>query len=611
MFCSKCGNQLSDDAEFCKQCGEVVKKNSQSQIMKKKSDRSRKKIVIAVTALLVSICIICISVVQVTNIPKQVDIWGQYINKLIVIKSDGKYGLMDYAGNFVEPCIYDEITDLEKKPQGKRGNYWIDLTASREIDEYKYVADSIAVYQGQEKGISFVAYIGGDKFFFENEVPDSRKLMELQDSKMNALSVVKYNYFKYECVHDGNGLFPVAKEDSEGNAKWGYIDSKGEEVIPLVYDSASFFREGLAVVAKEDSEGNAKRGYIDSKGEEVIPLIYDNTVGGFQEGIAAVTKEDSEGNRNWGYINKEGEEVIPFVYSNIGIEGFQEGIAAVAKEDSEGNAKWGYINKEGVEVIPFVYDEAEGFQEGLAAVVKEDSEGNAKWGYINNKGEEVIPFVYDEAEGFQEGLAAVAKGIGEGNIKWGYVNSKGEEVTPLVYDLATDFQKGLAVVAKEGSEENIKWGFIDSNGEEVISCIFDALCLGSAIFEDYIYHYYCDNEPYYFSMMTREGDDEKNCITNYIVCNWPIISEDENTEYIGCLRQAKLDKNKRCIAIANPKGDIIVEMNTELDKCNQYYEKAITNYEKGETEKAIKFLKKAKELQPSNPYFEQLLEEWR
>ena len=62
----------------------------------------------------------------------------------------------------------------------------------------------------------------------------------------------------------------IAKFIKKG--KYGYrLKSTGEVVIPLKYDYAVSFCEGLAVV-----QLNGRRGYIDKTGNEVIPLEYDD-----------------------------------------------------------------------------------------------------------------------------------------------------------------------------------------------------------------------------------------------------------------------------------------------------------------------------------------------
>ena len=79
------------------------------------------------------------------------------------------------------------------------------------------------------------------------------------------------------------------------NSKYGFIDKTGKEVIPLKYDNAFDFSEGLALVWL-----NEKCGYIDKTGKEVIPIKYYNA-DSFSEGLASVRL-----NGKWGYIDKTG-----------------------------------------------------------------------------------------------------------------------------------------------------------------------------------------------------------------------------------------------------------------------------------------------------------------
>lgn len=53
--------------------------------------------------------------------------------------------------------------------------------------------------------------------------------------------------------------------------KYGFIDKTGKEVIPLMFDDADSFFEGLACVTIK-----GKSGFIDKTGKEIIPLTYDS-----------------------------------------------------------------------------------------------------------------------------------------------------------------------------------------------------------------------------------------------------------------------------------------------------------------------------------------------
>ena len=249
------------------------------------------------------------------------------------------------------------------------------------------------------------------------------------------------------CEYDGyprefsEGLAPVDK-----NGKWGFINTKGEIVIPFEYDSADSFSEGLAAVKKND-----KWGFINTKGDLVTPCEYDYT-GKFSEGLAGVVK-----NYKYGFINTKGDLVIPCEYDGYPLE-FSEGLAPAGK-----NGKDGFINTNGEIVIPFEYDLALGFSDGLAPVEKND-----KWGFINTKGDLVIPCEYDGAGSFSEELASVFK-----DGKWRIINTNGEVEGTIDgdYEFVYDFSEGMACVSPS---KHGKWGFINTKGELVIPCEYES-----------------------------------------------------------------------------------------------------------------------------------------
>ena len=65
---------------------------------------------------------------------------------------------------------------------------------------------------------------------------------------------------------------------------------------------------------------------------DIIPLKYDYAKE-FNDGLGAVKVGDK-----WGYIDKTGKEVIPFIYEDA--DYFSENLAAVKKD-----GKWGFIKK--------------------------------------------------------------------------------------------------------------------------------------------------------------------------------------------------------------------------------------------------------------------------
>ncbi|WP_127505941.1 WG repeat-containing protein [Paenibacillus humicus] len=129
-------------------------------------------------------------------------------------------------------------------------------------------------------------------------------------------------------------------------------------------------------------------GYIDQYGNEAIPLQYQEAKD-FSEGLAAV----KGCNDRWGFIDSTGRTVIPFEFDEVfesyipGYEGFIEGTVVVKKE-----GKWGTINQEGATVIPFEFDDVLKFYvEGAIVFKKDDS-----WGAVTQSGEIIVPFLYPE-----------------------------------------------------------------------------------------------------------------------------------------------------------------------------------------------------------------------
>ena len=182
--------------------------------------------------------------------------------------------------------------------------------------------------------------------------------------------------FNAEVVYGGkissNNLIPIEKYE-----KTGFINTKGEEVIPFKFDSAKdFSSNGLAVV-----EIDSKYGYINERGEEVIPCKFDNADNFSSNGLAVVEVDGKEG-----YINEQGEEVIPckFYLAN---KFSSNGLAVVEVDD-----KYGYINEQGEEVIPCKFERADDFSSNGYAVVTVDG----KYGVINIKGEYIIPCEYSQ-----------------------------------------------------------------------------------------------------------------------------------------------------------------------------------------------------------------------
>ncbi len=296
----------------------------------------------------------------------------------------------------------------------------------------------------------------------------------------------------------GAGLFAVYKD-----GKSGFIDTTGKIVIPLQFDSANGFSEGLALVTLK-----GKKFFIDTAGRTVFEARFD-IIRDFSEGLAAVNIGEKRianiglisDPGKWGYIDKTGKLVIPMKFTHA--ESFSEGFAAVTEGD-----KGEFIDHDAKPVFNVPLDVTLGFREGIAGVLYHGSvayydrtgkkispplgygpeshsfseglvpvEIKGKSGYMDRTGKLVIEAQFEDAEDFSEGLAPVKvrsdettwcppeeSGSRKGfTMKWGYIDKTGKIVIPPQYESADAFSEGLAAI--NNCDQAF---FIDKTGKKVV-----------------------------------------------------------------------------------------------------------------------------------------------
>lgn len=275
-----------------------------------------------------------------------------------------------------------------------------------------------------------------------------------------------------------DGLMIVKK-----NGKYGYLNTKLEEVIPCQFEEARPFDDGLAAVKKDKMWG-----FIDKKGENVIPFGY-KRVCSFSFGLAAVVGDQD----SIGFIDKFGIIAIPFQFDNAGQPAFMEdGRCAVKKNGvgvfinkkgeiignlSEGDAEpqWSMptsfqtadasFAKTSYQLAETPYDDAWPFVDGYSIVMKK--EGNEKrFGVVSIKGKEVVPCSYDQISGPFRG--PVSYFIIKKSTGYGAYDVDGKEILPCEYQSIGKEGSQLIMIEKDG-----KKGFADASGKVVIPCQFE------------------------------------------------------------------------------------------------------------------------------------------
>ena len=389
--------------------------------------------------------------VSVKNTDDEVDFEHQPSKGILIIKADLDCRVFNY-GEEIGIAKAGEYTKFEL-PLGDNELKYVGLESDEDCYE-----ELVVINENYQKSVSVALF---DKYNAcrakeeaerkaREEAERQAYLLGLPDDEFKRFE--KNGKYGFKVASMGEIIIPLkydfAAPFSEGlasvklNGKWGFIDKTGKEVIPLKYDAAGDFSEGLVDV-RLNGILNGKFSFIDKTGKEAIPLKYDDA-GSFSEGLAVVRIGSRYGGK-YGYIDKTGKEVIPLKYDDAC--GFSEGLANVKL-----NGRYGFIDKTSKEVIPLKYDAAGNFSDGLARVKL-----NGKWGYVDKTGKEVIPLKYDDAWLFSEGLASVKL-----NGKWGFIDKTGKEVISLKYDYAYPFNGGKATI-----ELNEEWFYIDKNGNRI------------------------------------------------------------------------------------------------------------------------------------------------
>ena len=308
MRCSKCGNEIADNAKFCGKCGNKVLAEAQefsskehvaseNQNSEKQGMKPKKIIGIVAILIIAGISALLSGIFKIKNMEK-----NEAIISCGIEGSNAK--VYEYNGKLKE------------------------LNMSAKYNKVRYI--------GEER------FVVGE---------NQEKLIDINDKLIKSL-----NYeFLY---HFREGLARV-----EADGKYGYIDKEGKEVVSLKYEDTGGFSEGLATVVAD-----GKWGYIDKEGKEVVSPKYEEA-DDFRGGLARVRADgkcgyiDKEGKEvispeyeESRYFGKNIESLIaPFKgeYNyDYEYEGeFSDGLIAVIKD-----GKAGVINQEGEVIIPTIYD---------------------------------------------------------------------------------------------------------------------------------------------------------------------------------------------------------------------------------------------------------------
>ncbi len=221
-------------------------------------------------------------------------------------------------------------------------------------------------------------------------------------------------------------------------ATWGFIDNRGNVVIPSRFESVQPFSEGLAAAKYE-----GRWGYINRNGAEVIPFRY-RTAQSFHGRVAIVDTGLPE--HPVGVIDPSGAWVTEPMFRSLSAADGPDGLLFGQKEPGEGPS---FYDRSGKLVLG-PYSLAFPFAQGRARVKSQNGES-----IIDSSGNFIAkPPVVLDAIRFSEGLIAIRR-----DRKLGYMDLDGNIAVEPRFDQGGEFSEGLAAVQLEG-----RWMFIDKSG---------------------------------------------------------------------------------------------------------------------------------------------------
>ena len=332
----------------------------------------------------------------------------------------------------------------------------------------------------------------------------------------------------------------------EVNGKYGFVNTKGETVIPAQWDYARNFNEsGYAVVfngtlRQSGGPDVGKYGLIDRDGRYVLEMTECHGVQTYRmedDGYYYISYEAGEW--NWVY---EHRTIDGRILGNRIWEDSRSGSIPVPVKDE--NNKWGYADFDSGVVIGCKYENAYAFVNGIGLVEQKNAKGQEAYSYIDMKENVLFSGDWNSAWPFtKDGFARVYQGTldkygSPDTGRYAFINTSGEYICGFDYDSAKDFKEGLAAVAVTNAKGKTSWGYIDASGNCVIPPQWD-----------YTYPF-SDGCALVFSGTLTEWGSPDAGVYGYIGKNGEAISEPQWAE------ADPFDNGLAKVAQADAKGDL-------------------------------------------------------
>lgn len=284
-------------------------------------------------------------------IPYKYDHMGFFHDGRAVIRQNGHSGIIDLKGNFIIPPILNDANPyregLALVSFDDSSHFFIDTMGcivfkEKENEELSPFCKN-GLIQARKKDSTLMYYRRNGDIAFETKYKNGSDFSEgyvllYSDSTFEYTGTSNaWPIYKSESAHAyTNGDFSEGLARIDTDKGVSFIDNDGHIALSISKERflvASDFSEGLV----EFSDNKTKlRGYLNKKGEVVIPAAFYLALE-FSEGIAVVKDTLTQ---KYGFIDKTGKWAIAPTYDHIISGEFIRGLALVLI-----NSKIAYINK--------------------------------------------------------------------------------------------------------------------------------------------------------------------------------------------------------------------------------------------------------------------------
>ncbi|MFZ2269917.1 MAG: WG repeat-containing protein [Azonexus sp.] len=377
---------------------------------------------------------------------------GEAIDGPMIMKSDSGWGAIDGQGRWLIPPGFEKLRPFTNGvAQGRAKGEDIVLGRS-------------GASRPLPAGFRFVESLGGERFAVAGEDESRNELRieyDLRSGEEHRVTRESRYGEKFQA-----GLSPAQDKD-----KWGLINTRGEWVVPAVYDrspeplewNASFlgWKTGNYIKTSDSWSGNIS-GLLSPAGKEIIkPTFADITLQN-DTGLLETTARHSNGH---GLMAPDGREILPADYDQIRFAG--DGWLRVVQNERKGlmNARGEWILEPG----PYRFYDLDRRPYSQERVGDEDAYIDIA-GRISTPGKPLAalddnPDYWDHRE--EEGRAGKSRKVYYG-FDWKprvfrQEDRKGKNALTAKYERAEPFSEQRAVVVLKGN-----LGVIDSKGSLIL-----------------------------------------------------------------------------------------------------------------------------------------------